>query len=78
MDAAIEFTNVTKRHGAVEALRGVSFNVAPGEMFGLIGPDGAGKTTAIRTMCGLLHVEGGHIRVMGKDPVKDQIGRAHV
>ena len=71
MNPAIEFADVTKRYGAVEALRGVSFNVAPGEMFGLIGPDGAGKTTAIRTICGLLHVEGGHIRVMGKDPVKD-------
>jgi ABC-2 type transport system ATP-binding protein len=71
MNTAIEFVNVTKRYGSVEALRGVSFSVAPGEMFGLIGPDGAGKTTAIRTICGLLHVEGGHIRVMGKDPVKD-------
>ena len=71
MDAAIEFTNVSKRYGAVEALRGVSFSVAPGEMFGLIGPDGAGKTTAIRTICGLLHVDGGSVRVLGKDPVKD-------
>ena len=40
-------------------------------MFGLIGPDGAGKTTAIRTICGLLHVDGGTARVSGKDPVKD-------
>jgi ABC-2 type transport system ATP-binding protein len=71
MSPAIEFTNVTKRYGAVEALRGVSFSVAPGEMFGLIGPDGAGKTTAIRTICGLLHVDGGSIRVLGKDPVRD-------
>ncbi len=71
MTSAIEFANVTKRYGAVEALHDVSFNVAPGEMFGLIGPDGAGKTTAIRTICGLLHVDGGTIRVLGKDPVKD-------
>ena len=71
MTPAIEFANVTKRYGAVEALRGVSFSVAPGEMFGLIGPDGAGKTTAIRTICGLLHVNGGTVRVSGKDPVKD-------
>ncbi len=69
MDAAIEFANVTKRYGAVAALREVSFTVAPGEMFGLIGPDGAGKTTAIRTICGLLHVDGGSVRVLGKDPV---------
>jgi ABC-2 type transport system ATP-binding protein len=71
MSPAIEFTNVMKRYGAVAALRGVTFSVAPGEMFGLIGPDGAGKTTAIRAMCGLLHVDGGSIRVLGKDPVKD-------
>ena len=71
MTPAIEFTNVTKRYGAVQALRDVSFSVAPGEMFGLIGPDGAGKTTAIRTICGLLHVDGGTVRVSGKDPVQD-------
>ena len=67
---AIEFTNVVKRYGAVEALRGVSFEVGRGEMFGLIGPDGAGKTTAIRAMCGLLHVQSGSIRMLDKDPVK--------
>jgi len=68
--SAIEFTNVVKRYGDVEALRDVSFAVNRGEMFGLIGPDGAGKTTAIRAMCGLLHVDGGSIRVLGKDPVR--------
>ena len=68
--AAIEFTNVVKRYGKVEALAGVSFAVEPGEMFGLIGPDGAGKTTAIRTICGLLHADAGMVRVDGKDPVK--------
>ncbi|MDP2053405.1 MAG: ABC transporter ATP-binding protein, partial [Acidobacteriota bacterium] len=71
MTPAIEFANVTKRYGAVEALRGVSFSVAPGEMFGLIGPDGAGKTTAIRTLCGLVHADGGRVRVLGKDPVAE-------
>jgi ABC-2 type transport system ATP-binding protein len=68
--AAIEFTNVVKRYGKVEALAGVSFTVEPAEMFGLIGPDGAGKTTAIRTICGLLHADAGTVRVDGKDPVK--------
>jgi ABC-2 type transport system ATP-binding protein len=71
MESAIEFTNVQKRYGQVEALRGVSFSVGRGEMFGLIGPDGAGKTTAIRAICGLLHVDAGSIRVLGKDPVKN-------
>ena len=71
MAPAIEFSNVKKQYGPVEALRGVSFNVGRGEMFGVIGPDGAGKTTAIRAICGLLHVDAGSIRVLGKDPVKD-------
>jgi ABC-2 type transport system ATP-binding protein len=67
---AIEFTNVVKRYGSVEALRDVSFHVEGGEMFGLIGPNGAGKTTAIRAICGLLHIDGGSIRVLGADPVQ--------
>ncbi|MBY0492962.1 MAG: ABC transporter ATP-binding protein [Cyanobacteria bacterium] len=67
---AIQFDNVVKRYGKVDALRGVTFSVGKGEMFGLIGPDGAGKTTAIRAICGLLHVDEGTVRVLGKDPVK--------
>jgi len=69
--AALELDGVTKRFGATEAVRGVSYAVNPGEMFGLIGPDGAGKTTSIRLMCGLLRPDGGQIRVLGKDPVKN-------
>jgi ABC-2 type transport system ATP-binding protein len=67
---AIDFNNVVKRYGPVEALRGVTFSVNAGEMFGLIGPDGAGKTTAIRAICGLLHIDAGSIQVLGSDPVK--------
>jgi ABC-2 type transport system ATP-binding protein len=71
MPPAISFAGVTKEYGAVRALDGVSFAVARGEMFGLIGPDGAGKTTAIRLACGLLHADGGEIRVLGTDPAGD-------
>ncbi len=69
-DVAIAFDRVAKRYGAVEALRDVSLEVRRGEMFGLIGPDGAGKTTAIRVMCGLLRADGGAVHVLGLDPVK--------
>jgi len=65
----IEMRGVTKRFGAVGALKGVSLHVDRGEMFGLIGPDGAGKTTTIRALCGLLHADDGTIRVLGRDPV---------
>ncbi|MCX6537780.1 MAG: ABC transporter ATP-binding protein [Acidobacteria bacterium] len=70
-DAAITLEHVTKRFGQTEAVRGVSFDVRKGEMFGLIGPDGAGKTTTIRLLCGLLGADGGTIRVLGKDPVTE-------
>jgi ABC-2 type transport system ATP-binding protein len=67
--AAIELTGVTKRYGSTRALDGVTFDVGRGEMFGLIGSDGAGKTTAIRLMCGLLRPDAGRVRVLGHDPV---------
>jgi len=68
---AIQFSDVTKSYGEVKALAGVSFTVQRGEMFGVIGPDGAGKTTAIRIACGLLRRDGGEVRLMGHDPVAE-------
>ena len=70
-DIALGLDNVVKRYGPVTALNGLSFDVRQGEMFGLIGPDGAGKTTTIRLLCGLLHADSGTIRVLGHDPVKE-------
>ena len=68
---AVSFAGVTKRYGTTTALAGVSLEVARGEMFGLIGPDGAGKTTAIRVMCGLLRADAGQVRIGGRDPVRE-------
>lgn len=70
MALALELERVTKRFGPTEAVRDVSYAVEPGEMFGLIGPDGAGKTTTIRLLCGLLRASSGSIRVLGHDPVR--------
>jgi ABC-2 type transport system ATP-binding protein len=67
----LELEHVSKRYASVTALADLSFSVAPGEMFGLIGPDGAGKTTTIRLLCGLIHADAGAVRVMGMDPVRD-------
>jgi ABC-2 type transport system ATP-binding protein len=76
---AVSLAGVVKRFGAVDAVSGVSLDVARGEMFGLIGPDGAGKTTLIRLVCGLLHPDGGELRVLGRDPVNEHAGlTAHV
>lgn len=74
---AIQLTNVTKRYGTTPALNGLSFEAARGEMFGLIGPDGAGKTTAIRLICGLMHADGGDVRVLGLDPTRDHRAITH-
>jgi len=71
MTAAIALHRAVKRYGGTRALDEVTFEVAGGEMFGLIGSDGAGKTTAIRLMCGLLRPDGGQVRVLGRDPVRD-------
>jgi ABC-2 type transport system ATP-binding protein len=71
MTVAVELRGVTRRYGTTEALREITLDVRRGEMFGLIGSDGAGKTTAIRLMCGLLHPQGGSVRVLGHDPVRE-------
>ena len=71
MNAAIELSGVTKRYGSTLALDALALQVQRGEMFGLIGSDGAGKTTAIRLMCGLLRADSGGIRVLGHDPVRE-------
>jgi len=68
---AIVFDNVVRRYGSVTALAGLSFDVRAGEMFGLIGPDGAGKTTSIRLACGLLAPDSGQVRVLERDPRAD-------
>ncbi len=68
---SITINHISKSYGAVRALGDVSFEVAEGELFGLIGPDGAGKTTLIRILTTLLLPDAGEARVLGLDPVKD-------
>jgi ABC-2 type transport system ATP-binding protein len=68
--SAISFVKVAKRYDDTQALAELTLDVREGEMFGLIGPDGAGKTTAIRLMCGLLHADAGELKVLGLDPVR--------
>ena len=70
MTHAITFDRVAKQYGELRALAEVSFAVESGEMFGLIGPDGAGKTTSIRIACGLLSADAGQVRVLGHDPIR--------
>ena len=67
---AIEVNHVSKRYGALQALSDVSLAVGQGEVFGLIGPDGAGKTTLFRILCSLLLPDEGSASVDGFDVVK--------
>ena len=71
MEAALTVKEISKRYGKVEALKGVSFSVQPGELFGLIGPDGAGKSTLFRILTTLLFADSGTANLMGLDVVKD-------
>ena len=66
---AIEVNNLSRRYGKVQALKAVSFSVERGELFGIIGPDGAGKTTLYRILCSLLLPDEGTASVNGYDVV---------
>ena len=66
----IKIENLKKSYGDVLALKGISLDVKKGEMFGLVGPDGSGKTTTIRLLCGLLLPTGGSAELFGLDLLK--------
>lgn len=67
MEITIKIENLKKSYGDIEAVKGISFDVNKGEMFGLVGPDGAGKTTTIRTLCGLLSPDSGELKIFDED-----------
>lgn len=80
MNNGIQISNLTRDYGATQAVKGIDLSLKQGEIFGLIGPDGAGKTSILRMVCGLLLPDSGKISVYGYDPVtqharvKDHIG----
>src|SRR5512141_2214638 len=80
IESIIETRGLTKRFGTLTAVDHLDLEVARGEIFGLVGPDGAGKTTTLRMLCGLMDPSEGEARVAGHDvakesqAVKDQIG----
>jgi len=66
----VAVAGLVRRYGDLVAVDGISFRVERGEMFGLIGPDGAGKTTTLRVILGLLAPHGGKVRTCGLDPTQ--------
>lgn len=71
MEAALEIKNITKNYGDVVALKPINIEIEKGEIFGFIGPDGAGKTTLFRILTSLLLPDAGTAKVIGLDVVKD-------
>ena len=71
LEPAISIQNCSRKFGDLMAVHRLTFHVAQGEIFGLVGPDGAGKTTTLRMLCGLLEPSEGEIRVAGLDVRKD-------
>jgi len=71
MTAAITVRGLCKRYGSVRAVDGVSFDVSTGEIFGILGPNGSGKTTTLECLQGLRHRDGGDITVLGLDPLRE-------
>jgi ABC-2 type transport system ATP-binding protein len=63
----IDVKGITKSYGPIEALRGISFDIAPGEIVGLLGPNGAGKTTTIKILTGSLQPDDGIVKVNDLD-----------
>ena len=75
MQQALRLESVTKRFGAVTAVDGLSFAVAPGEVFGFLGGNGAGKTTSLRMVLDIIRPDGGSIQVLGRPPGREASGR---
>jgi len=80
MEYAIKIERLIKSYKNISAVNGVTYSVAKGEMFGLVGPDGAGKTTTIRMLTGLLKPDSGNAQVLNydlktqKNKIKNEIG----
>ena len=80
MNQIIKIENLKKSYGEILAVNDISVSIEQGEMFGLVGPDGAGKTTTIRILCGLLKPDSGFVEVLGSDlntkkkEIQNQIG----
>jgi len=68
---AIRISNLSRKFGSLTAVDRLNLEITPGEIFGLVGPDGAGKTTTLRLLCGLLEITEGQIEVAGHDVAKE-------
>jgi ABC-2 type transport system ATP-binding protein len=70
MSSAVAVSDLRKAYDEVEAVRGISFEIASGEIFGLLGPNGAGKTTTVEILEGYRERDAGSVTVLGEDPAR--------
>lgn len=68
---SIEVQNIAYNYGDLRAVKGISFDVQPGEILGFLGPNGAGKSTTIKMLTGQLTPKSGAARILGRDITKD-------
>ena len=66
-DHAVSLRNLTKHYGKARGIADITFDVHRGEVFGFLGPNGSGKTTALRTLVGLIHATSGSAQILGRD-----------
>jgi ABC-2 type transport system ATP-binding protein len=78
MVETINIDNVHKSYGDIEALKGISFEIMEGQIFGYLGPNGSGKTTTIKLLLGLIKPSDGRVRVFGEDPYPDNINAKNI
>ncbi len=73
-DRVLQVVGLHKRYGQLAAVRGIDFAVQQGEIFGLIGPDGAGKTTTFQILAGVMEASAGTVEVLGRSPRDARLG----
>jgi ABC-2 type transport system ATP-binding protein len=78
MELLLEARDLWKRFGALEAVKGVSLALAPGEILAFLGKNGAGKTTTVKMLSSLLFPDRGEVRLLGRDPFKDPSSLRHL
>ena len=74
MENVIEIKNLTRNFGSLKAVNGVSLSIGKGELFGLLGPNGSGKTTMVKLLTGQIKPTKGSASVLGTSVLKDPIG----
>jgi ABC-2 type transport system ATP-binding protein len=73
--SAVVAQGLTKHYRGAEVVRSLDLRIDPGEIFGLVGPNGSGKTTTIRMLLGLVHPSGGHVEILGSPPGAETLAR---